>query len=65
MKNPDPNFHIDSDLDPHPDWHQNDANPHADSTPSFTIILRNASLQSFFFISGKGAIILSMEWKAC
>jgi hypothetical protein len=24
------------DPDPDPDWHQNDADPHADPTPSFT-----------------------------
>jgi hypothetical protein len=29
-----PNFHVDS--DPDPDWHQNNADPRADPTPSFT-----------------------------
>jgi hypothetical protein len=37
---PDPylNFHVDADpdLDLHPDWHLNDADPHADPTLSFT-----------------------------
>jgi hypothetical protein len=28
---PDPNFHVDA--DPNPDWHQNDADPHANPTP--------------------------------
>jgi hypothetical protein len=31
-----PNFHSDVDPDPDPDWHQNDADPTADSTPIFT-----------------------------
>lgn len=30
----DPNFHFDA--GPDPDWHQNDAKPHADPTPTFT-----------------------------
>jgi hypothetical protein len=30
----DPNFHFDT--NPDPDWHQNDADLHADSSPSFT-----------------------------
>jgi hypothetical protein len=30
---PDPNFHVN--VDPDPDWHQNDAYPLADPTPSF------------------------------
>ncbi len=33
---PDPNFHVDVDPDPDPDWHQHDADPLADPTPSFT-----------------------------
>jgi hypothetical protein len=37
---PGPNFHVDADPDPDPDpdWHQYDAYPHADPTPSFTHI---------------------------
>jgi hypothetical protein len=27
---PDPNFYFDADLIPDPDWHRNDADPHAD-----------------------------------
>jgi hypothetical protein len=27
---------FDADPDPDPDWHQNDADPHSDLTPSFT-----------------------------
>ncbi len=52
---PDPNFHIYADPDPDQDWNQNDADPHADPTPSFThvgiwdkkiiFLLRNAGLQ--------------------
>jgi hypothetical protein len=34
--NPDPDFYVDADPDPDRDWHQNDADPHADPTPSFT-----------------------------
>jgi hypothetical protein len=33
---PDPNFHVDADLDQDPDWHQNNADPHAVPTPCFT-----------------------------
>jgi hypothetical protein len=29
----DPNFHVDA--DPDPDWHQNNADPHADPIPNF------------------------------
>jgi hypothetical protein len=34
----DPNstLHFDADPDPVPDWHQNNADPHADPTPSST-----------------------------
>ncbi len=55
---PDQNFHVDADQDPgpDPDWHQNDADPQADATPSFTHVgqffcafsLSFASLQSFY-----------------
>jgi hypothetical protein len=36
---PGPKFHVDADPDPYsdPDWYQNDADPHADPTPSFNI----------------------------
>jgi hypothetical protein len=33
---PDPNFHVDAVPDSDPDWHENDADPHADPTPNFT-----------------------------
>jgi hypothetical protein len=33
---PDPNFRVDADLDPDPDCHQNNADPHSKSTTSFT-----------------------------
>ncbi len=36
IRNPDPNFHVDADPDADPDWHQNNADPHADPTKSFT-----------------------------
>jgi hypothetical protein len=35
-QDPDPNFNFDADPDPNTDWHQNDADPHAYPTPSFT-----------------------------
>ncbi len=41
---PDPNFHFDAELDPDldPEWHQNNADPHAEPTQSFTVhILEN------------------------
>jgi hypothetical protein len=42
----DPTLHVDAVPDPDPDWHQNDADPHADPTPSFTPIedIRGSSL---------------------
>jgi hypothetical protein len=33
---PDPNFHVDADPDPNLDWHQNNADPRVDLSPSFT-----------------------------
>jgi hypothetical protein len=66
---PGPKFHVDADPDPYsdPDWYQNDADPHADPTPSFNIrffyaFSRSfASLQSFIFlISVKDVIIRSI-----
>jgi hypothetical protein len=33
---PEPNFYFDADPNPDPEWQQNDADPHADPTPSFT-----------------------------
>jgi hypothetical protein len=33
---PNPNFHFGADPDTDPDWHQNDADPHADPTASLT-----------------------------
>jgi hypothetical protein len=35
---PDPNFHFDANLESDPDWHQNDAVPHADPIPSFVLV---------------------------
>jgi hypothetical protein len=35
---PDLNFDVDADPDPDPDWHQNDADPHSDPTPSFIYV---------------------------
>jgi hypothetical protein len=37
---PDPNFHFDDNpvTDTYPDWHQNDADPHADPTPRFDML---------------------------
>jgi hypothetical protein len=29
-EDPDPNFHVDADPDPHPDWQQYDADPHTE-----------------------------------
>jgi hypothetical protein len=68
---PDPNFDYDADPGPDPEWHQNDADRHAYSTPSFThvgklgnnftFIHSYASLQCFsFLIKGKCVIILSI-----
>jgi hypothetical protein len=67
---PDPNFHVDADQDPDPgsDLYQNDADLHANPTPSFsqlknkekcrTFIHSNSSLQCFsFLINGKGVIL--------
>jgi hypothetical protein len=40
---PDPNFHVEA--VPDPDWHQNDADPHADPTPSLINVGK-----SYFFL---------------
>ncbi len=32
----DPNFHVEA--DPDPDWHQNEADPHADPNPSLQML---------------------------
>jgi hypothetical protein len=39
---PDSNFHVDADPDPDPDWHQNDADPHVYTTPSFTHVVSHS-----------------------
>jgi hypothetical protein len=52
----DPNIHVDADPDLDPDWHQHDADPHANPTPCFTQL---AGLQCFIFLmSVKDVIIL-------
>jgi hypothetical protein len=62
---PDPNFHVD------PDWHQNDADPHADPTGSFarvgkkgekiTFMHSNTSLHCIsFLISGKCVMVFQV-----
>ncbi len=67
----DTNFHYDFD----PDWHQNDADPHADPTVSFTrvgkywgkitFIHSNTSLHCIsFLISGKGVMVFQVFWTA-
>jgi hypothetical protein len=35
---PYPNFHVYADPDPDPDWHQSDADPHADPTTSLNYV---------------------------
>ncbi len=52
---PNPNFLVD--LDPDPDWHQNDASPHADPTPSFTHV--GKSFIFYFFIIALPLILSS------
>ncbi len=37
---PDPNLHVDADPGPVPDWHQNDAEQHADPTLGFTHVAK-------------------------
>jgi hypothetical protein len=64
----DPNIHVDA--DPDPDRHQNEADPHADTTPSsqildnkkITVSHRIVSVHCFFFlISAKYVIILTAK----
>jgi hypothetical protein len=68
---PDPKFHVDADPDPNLDWHQNNADPHVDLSPSFTHVGKSeyfftfihsiARLQCFsFLISVKCAAICSV-----
>jgi hypothetical protein len=70
----DPTFYFDADPDPDADWHQNNADPHADHTPSFThngkwanfftVVHSNASLRCFsFIISGNVSSILDILLK--
>ncbi len=53
---PDPYFHVDVDPDLDPDWHKNDADPHADPTTRktkikfFTFNHSIANLQCFTFL---------------
>ncbi len=42
----DPNFDVDADPYPDPDWHQNDGDPHADPTSSFIHVGKS----EFFFL---------------
>jgi hypothetical protein len=49
----DPNFHVDA--DPDPDWHQNNADPHADPATSFTHVEQSI----FFTFSGSTA---TFQW---
>jgi hypothetical protein len=42
---PDPNIHVDADSDP--DWHQYDADPLADPTPSFTHFVKSEFFSTF------------------
>ncbi len=46
---PDQNFHVDADPDPErdPDWHENNAGPHADPTPIF----KHVGKSEFYFYS--------------
>jgi hypothetical protein len=43
-----PNFQVDAGPDPDPNWHQNDADPHADPTPSFTHVEKSEYLLIYF-----------------
>ncbi len=67
----DPTVQFDADPGPDPDWHQHNADPHADHSPIgkygkiflllFTARGSNASLQCFsFHINGKCVMILSI-----
>jgi hypothetical protein len=38
VADPDPNIHVDANPDPDLDWHQHNAYPLADPTPSFTVV---------------------------
>jgi hypothetical protein len=48
---PDPNFYFDTDPGPKPERHQNDADPHADPTPSFTHIGKPELFQTYIHSS--------------
>ncbi len=47
---PDPNFHVDANPDPALDWHQNNADPHADPTPTFTNVKKS---YFFYFVKAR------------
>jgi hypothetical protein len=42
-------FHFDADPDLDPDWHQNNADPHADPTPSFAHVGKLGKILLFLF----------------
>jgi hypothetical protein len=44
---PDPKFHVDADPDPNLDWHQNNADPHVDLSPSFTQVGKSEYFVTF------------------
>ncbi len=66
---PDQSFHVDADLDP--DWHQNDAEPLADPTASFTHVGKCEFFKGFFSlligrfsISRSGTLANSDSWQS-
>ncbi len=56
---PAPNFHFYA--DPDPDWHQNDADSHADRTPSFTHVNR---INFLLLASALPVVLVSAFWTA-
>jgi hypothetical protein len=53
--NPDPNFHVDANPDP-PDWHQNDADPHADPTQNLHLLDNKKNIFYFWQCCGSGSV---------
>ncbi len=55
---PNPNFHFGAHPDTDPDWHQNDADPHADPTASYALENRKAKQCQFI-------MLFSHQWHWC
>jgi hypothetical protein len=61
----DPTLHVDVDPDPDIDWLQNDGDPHANPTPSFTPVQKKDFFYLYSYQSQFTMIFFSHEWQRC